>query len=90
MAEVQSPQMTLGRCGAECRHFSKGLRGRELDRLAHQNPAVKELVGRYYSRQSQLHEDCFYLGLCEPMETTERRIRETAAYIDDAERLAEG
>ena len=61
---------------------------RELDRLANQNPAVKTLVGRYYSRQSQLHGDCFYLGLCEPMETTERRIKETDRYIDDAEQLA--
>lgn len=49
---------------------------------------VGELVGRYYTRQSILHGECFYLGLCEPLETTERRIRETLDYIADAERLA--
>ena len=43
---------------------------RALDRLADEDPAVKILVGRYYSRQSQLHGDCFYTGLCDPMETT--------------------
>ena len=48
------------------------------------------LVARYYTRQGGLHGDCFYLGLCEPLSETERRIRETAEYIDDAERLATG
>ena len=48
------------------------------------------LVARYYIRQGSLHGDCFYLGLCEPLADTERRIRETADYIDDAERLAAG
>ena len=59
-----------------------------LNGLASQDPAVRTLVGRYYSRQSQLHGECFYLGLCDPVPETERRIRETAAYIDDAETLA--
>ena len=48
------------------------------------------LVARYYTRQGALHGDCFYLGLCDPLADTERRIRETAEYIDDAERLAAG
>ena len=60
----------------------------ELRALAGRDPAVRSLVGRYYSRQGVLHGDCFYLGLCEPLEDTERRIRETAIYIADAERLA--
>ena len=60
----------------------------ELRLLARRDPAVRTLVGRYYSRQGVLHGDCFYLGLCEPLEDTERRIRETADYIADAERLA--
>ena len=47
-------------------------------------------MARYYIRQGALHGDCFYLGLCEPLADTERRIRETAEYIDDAERLAAG
>ena len=35
-----------------------------------------------------LHGDCFYTGLCEPIEDTERLIRETADYIEQARRLA--
>ena len=62
---------------------SRGLRA-----LAARDPAVQNLVGRYYSRQGILHGDCFYLGFCDPLDDTERRIRETAAYIADAERLA--
>ena len=62
---------------------SRGLRA-----LAEADPAVRSLVGRYYSRQGALHGDCFYLGMCDPLEGTERRIRETARYIADAERLA--
>ena len=60
----------------------------ELRALAGRNPEVQSLVGRYYSRQGVLHGDCFYLGLCEPLEDTERRIRETVTYINDAQRLA--
>ena len=62
---------------------SRGLRD-----LAEADPEVRSLVGRYYSRQGALHDECFYLGLCEPLDDTERRIRQTAAYIADAERLA--
>lgn len=60
----------------------------QLRTLAERDPAVRTLVGRYYSRQGALHGDCFYLGFCEPLNDTERRIRETARYISDAERLA--
>ena len=57
-----------------------------LDRLARQNNELNSLVGRYYSRISQLHGSCFYVGHCN--DQTERRIRETSVYIKDAERLA--
>ena len=40
------------------------------------------------TRQEALQGHCFYMGLYEPLEDTERRIRETADYIDDAEQLA--
>ena len=33
------------------------------------------MVGCYYTRQGHLHGDCFYAGLCEPIDETERRIR---------------
>ena len=59
-----------------------------LVRLAGEDNAVRPLVGRYYSRQGHLHGTCFYLGACEPSDEIERRIRETADYINDAERLA--
>lgn len=62
---------------------------RQLNELARRDPGVEGLVGRFYSRQAQLHGECFYLGLCEPVEATTRRIRETVAYITDAEALAD-
>jgi hypothetical protein len=59
-----------------------------LNALAEADPEVRTLVGRYYTRQGQLHGMCFYLGFCNPMETTTRRIRETGQYIQDARHLA--
>ena len=57
--------------------------------LGNSDPVVRErLEGRYYSRMAILHVDCFYLGICEPAEDVERRIRETDAYIRDARGLA--
>ena len=58
----------------------------ELDALTDREPAAQSLLGRYFSRLGQLHGACFYDKRCNPQ--TERRIRETAAYIDDAEALA--
>ena len=46
------------------------------------------LLARYFTRQGHLHGRRFYHGRCDPIEETERRIRETADYIEDAERLA--
>ena len=64
--------------------------GAGLDHLTHLDPAVRDarMVARYYTRQGRLHGGCFYNGLCDPLEETERRIRETSDYIDDAERMA--
>ena len=53
------------------------------------DPAVRRLQGRYFQRQSVLHGNCFYMGLCEPVETTTRLIRETEAYIRDTQALSE-
>ena len=58
----------------------------ELDALADRDPQARPLLGRYFSRLGQLHGACFYDARCNPQ--TERRIRETAAYIDDAQNLA--
>ena len=54
--------------------------------LARESPDFERLVGRYFTRISYLHGTCFYNGMCGP--DTERRIRETADYIQDAENLA--
>ena len=63
-----------------------GLTSDGLDDLVASDPAAGSLQGRYYSRLSQLHGACFYSGACN--RHTERRIRETADYIADAEALA--
>ena len=49
---------------------------------------VEGLVDRYYTRIGHLQGSCFYNGMCDPAEETQRRIRETIDYIRDAERLA--
>ena len=54
--------------------------------LARASNDFETLVGRYFTRISYLHGTCFYNGMCGP--DTERRIRETADYIRDAENLA--
>ena len=64
-----------------------GMTSDGLDALARQDVRVKALVGRYYSRLSQLHGQCFYNARCSSPDT-ERRIRETDLYIRDAENLA--
>ena len=79
--------LILARTGEEPEKSPETTRG--LDTLASLDPAVRPLVGRYFSRQGQLHGLCFYYGWCEPRSETDRRIRETIAYIEDAERLAD-
>lgn len=61
---------------------------RALLTMASADPSVRSLRGRYFERQSVLHGDCFYTGLCEPLDSVEELIRETIDYIRDAERLA--
>lgn len=66
---------------------SQGLR--RLARETNDND-IESLVGRYYTRIGFLHGECFYDGMCEPVEDTERRIRETDDYMRDAQTLASG
>ena len=75
--------LILSRTGekpATTAHTSEG-----LDALVWRDNRVKSLVGRYYSRLSQLYDSCFCVGVCNP--ETERRIKETADHIRDAEQL---
>ena len=62
---------------------------RRLHELALEDPEVDEkLVGRYHTRQDFLHGACFYMGVCEPIDSVIRRIRETEDYMRDARDLA--
>ena len=61
---------------------------RALLRLAETEASVRSLRDRYFTRQAFLHGDCFYTGLCEPVDHTQRLIRETIDFIHEAERLA--
>ena len=78
--------LLLAQTGIEPQISSETSRG--LATLATQDQAFRRLRRRYHSRQSTLHGDCFYLGICEPFDDVERRIRQTADYITDAERLS--
>ena len=78
--------LILARTGEEPEISSDTARG--LVRLATEDRVFRALRRRYHARQSTLHGDCFYLGLCEPIDEVEGRIQRTADYINDAERLA--
>ena len=55
--------------------------------LGEADRTFENLVGRYYTRIGHLHGECFYENRCASPDT-ERRIRETIDYINDAEALA--
>ena len=78
--------MILARTGVEVEQSPATTSG--ILRLESEDKAVSSLARRYFSRQGRLHGACFYLGVCEPDDEVERRIRETAGYIRDAENLA--
>ncbi len=61
---------------------------RALRAMAMDDIEIWAMQGRYFERQGALHGDCFYTGICDPLNNTERLIRETIDYIRDAERLA--
>ena len=48
------------------------------------------LRARYATRRDTLHGDCFYTGLCEPVDAIEELIQQTADFIQDAQTLARG
>ena len=81
--------LILARAGQEPERSD--LTSRELNMLADADERIeRELVPRYYTRMGSLHGDCFYLGVLEPHEVLDRRIRETADYIRNAQELANG
>ena len=85
-AKRATDALLLARTGEEPHRSSET--GAGLRELARRKPGARSLRARYYERQGTLHGECFYIGLCEPVEETEALIRETADYIDDARSLA--
>ena len=78
--------LILGRTGVEpliSSDRSKGMAGLSTD-----DYAVRPLHKRYHIALGYLHGTCFALGVCGPIDEVECLIRETADYINDAERLA--
>lgn len=67
---------------------TSGVTYRNIRGLRHQSPDLESLANRYSQRMQDLHGSCFYDGVCEPEEPIIQDIHATAAYIDDAERLA--
>ena len=60
-----------------------------LRELAAVNDGIQYLRRVYLDRQATLHGECFYYGLCDPIEGVIRLIRETDDFIKEAERLAD-
>ena len=62
--------------------------GRRLRALVEQDRSLEDLALRYHYRQVALHGECFYHDYCQP-EVVDRLIRETADYVQNAERLSQ-
>ncbi len=61
---------------------------RMLRQLAVNDPDISNLRHVYSTARDQLHGDCFYSGMCEPLDDTLELIRSTSSYLNEAERLA--
>ena len=85
-AKRATDALILARTGEEPRRSTDT--GAGLREIARRVPGARFLRARYYERQGALHGECFYIGLCDPVDETELLIRETADYIEDARRLA--
>ena len=81
-----SDALILARTGVEPEISSDTMRG--LARLATEDYAVRPMLNCYHFRLAYLHGACFNLGVWGPVDEANRRIRQTADYIDDAENLA--
>jgi uncharacterized protein (UPF0332 family) len=78
--------LVLARTGGEPRTTSRTRIA--IEEEAEKDAALDSLRLRYLSRKTSLHSGCFYDGICEPKKAIERRIRETAEFIEDARKLA--
>ena len=79
--------LVLARTGEEPRTSGKSALG--VRNLRRSDPASFDtLYKAYFSRQAELHRNCFYDGNCEPVEVIEAQIRETSQFIQDCQRRA--
>lgn len=78
--------LILARTGIEPEISSDTVIG--LARLATEDYAVRSLRKRYHIKQGYLYGTCFLLDFCVPLDMAHQCIRQTADYINDAERLA--
>ncbi len=78
--------LILARTGNEPRTSGQTRRG--IRALGRSDDRAESLARRYSQRQTDLHGACFYDGDCEPEDRVIQDIRDTLAYIQDAERLA--
>ena len=78
--------LILARTGQEPR--TSGQTIRQLQRLRRQDPSLEPLRLQYALRQSFLQAACFYDGILEPAEAIIADVRETIAFIRDAEAMA--
>ena len=74
-----------GKVPGELRDTSRMLR-----EICRDDLDVEQLSGGFHEAKCSLHEDCFDLGLCEPLNYTKHVIRATSEYINEAERLSRG
>ena len=63
---------------------SKGLRT-----IVAADPSLRAIRQQYMDLQAVLHGECFYYGFCDPIDETERLIRETASFIRHTEALTQ-
>ncbi len=62
---------------------------RMFRQLTVEDRGLSRLVDRYSATRDELHGDCFYVGLVEPADAIELRIREMDEYIREMRRLAD-
>ena len=79
--------LVLAHTGKPCPNTSAV--SRELRALGRSDETAYLLAGHYGAAARYLHGDCFYSGLCDPVDDTERRLREAANFIATAEGLAQ-
>ena len=79
--------LVLARTGQE--PGTSTVAGRRLRALSMNDQSLWGLRTRYHDRQAVLHGECFYHDYYDPEEIG-RLVRETADYLREAERLAQG